>query len=401
MKRIEGGVTAPRGFRASGVIAGIKPSARKKDCALIVSDAPTTVAGAFTRNVMKSPPVYWNVDVCKNGAARAVFINSGNANAATGERGHADVKNTIDHISDKLQVEPEEVCVCSTGVIGVPLPMDRIHAGIDACIDALSTDGSLDAATAIMTTDTVPKELAVEVTFGEGTVRLGAIAKGSGMLSPNMATMICVITTDAAIDPDALQPALKLAVESSFNQICVDNDMSTSDTVLVFANGQSGLAPLKPGDGNYSLFADALLDLCRNMAKALVKDGEGATKFVEIVAEGAESDGDAKSVVRAIGNSQLCKTAFFGEDPNWGRFACAAGYAGVEFDPAALNIWLDEIQLCRNGLVGDYEEADAAAVMKKPEFTIRVSIGNGPGTATFWTSDLSHEYVSINADYRS
>lgn len=227
------------------------------------------------------------------------------------------------------------------------------------------------------------------------------MAKGSGMLSPNMATMICILTTDASIEPEMLQAALKLAVDSSFNQICVDNDMSTSDTVLVFANGQSGLPTLKPGDGDYSIFTEALKELCQHMAKALVRDGEGTTKFVEIVAEGTQTEEDARKLVRAIGNSMLCKTAFFGEDPNWGRFACAAGYSGVDFQPGDLNIWLDDVQLCRNGLAGDYREEDAASVMKQPEFKLRVSLGDGPGSATLWTSDLSHEYVSINADYRS
>ena len=401
MNAISGGVAAPEGFTASGVAAGIKPGSTKKDCALILSEADAAVAGMFTRNVMKSPPVFWNQDVCARGSARAVFINSGNANAATGQQGHDDVRATAAHLAHAAQIPEAEACICSTGVIGVPLPMDHIRQGVDACVNAVSRDGSADAAAAIMTTDTVPKERAYEVSLGTGPVRLGAIAKGSGMISPNMATMICVITTDATVDAAHLREILRNAVDVSFNQICVDNDMSTSDTVLVLANGQSGPPPLVPGSADFEIFENALVALCREMAQLLVRDGEGATKFVEIAAEGAPCDEDAKRIVRAIGNSQLCKTAFFGEDPNWGRFACATGYAGVAFDPAHLSIWIDDLKVCDGGLAADYAEVDAAAIMKQPEFRLRVSVGEGPGHATFWTSDLSHEYVSINANYRS
>lgn len=401
MKRIEGGVTAPKGFQASGVAVGIKPNSTKKDCALIVSENPASVAGAFTKNVMKSPPVFWCMNTCKGGVARAVFINSGNANACTGERGFADIKATAEHVGRGLGVTSNQVCVCSTGVIGVPLPMDRINHGVDACLKTLSVTGGLDAAQAIMTTDTVPKEVALETEIGGKSIRIGAMAKGSGMIAPNMATMICVITTDVAMKPAALSMALHEAVKVSFNQMCVDNDMSTSDTVLCLANGQSGIPSIAAGTPEYAAFGSALTKLCQKMAKHIVKDGEGATKFVEIVVEGAKTDEDAKTIARAIAHSQLCKTAFFGQDPNWGRFACAAGYAGVPFDPAALCIWLNEIPLMNHGAVAQYREEDAAAVMKQPEFRIRLSVGKGAGFAVFWTSDLSHQYVSINADYRS
>lgn len=401
MTHVEHGVTAPRGFRASGVPAGIKPGSKKKDCALIVSDAPATVAGAFTTNVMKAPPVLWNEEVCRRGAGRAVFINSGNANACTGERGKADAEATARHVADGLGVFPTEVCVCSTGVIGVFLPMDRIEVGVNQCIEGLSADGSADAARAIMTTDTVPKEFAVEVPLSAGAVRIGAIAKGSGMIAPNMATMICVITTDAAVEAEDLDALLLEAVDVSFNCICVDNDMSTSDTVLCFANGESGVPPLEADTEDFERFGDALRDVCQKIAKMLVKDGEGATKFVAIQVEGAESDDDAKTIARAVAQSDLCKTAFFGEDPNWGRIACAAGYAGIAYEPSDLSLWLGDVQLVAGGMAADYRETDAAEVMKQPEFTIRLSIGSGPGSAVFWTCDLSHNYVSINADYRS
>lgn len=401
MMCVEGGVAAPKGFTASGVISGIKKSGKKKDCALIVSDTTATVAGMFTQNVMKAPPVIWDAAVCATGKARAIFINSGNANAATGEQGVADVCTTADLIAKNLNVSPQEICICSTGVIGVPLPMDRIAAGIEACISELSPSGSPDAATAIMTTDTVPKEVAFEIPLSSGVIRMGAIAKGSGMIAPNMATMICAITTDASIGSGALQTALRNAVEVSFNCICVDNDMSTSDTVLCLANGQADAPAVEPGTADYDTFCTALTDLCKRMARELVLDGEGATKFVEIEVSGTATDDQAKSVARTIAFSQLCKTAFYGQDPNWGRFVCAAGYSGIQFDPSELSLWLNDVQLVAAGAPAGYREEDAAAVMKQREFHIRVQLGKGPGRAVFWTSDLSEEYVRINADYRS
>ncbi|HOZ47358.1 MAG TPA: bifunctional glutamate N-acetyltransferase/amino-acid acetyltransferase ArgJ [Candidatus Hydrogenedentes bacterium] len=398
MKYVEGGVTAPKSFRAAGVAAGIKPGSTKLDCALVASDVPATVAGAFTTNRFKSPPAQWSNDVCAGGRARAVFINSGNANACTGEPGHKDAQTTAGWVAQGLGITAQEVCVASTGVIGVPLPMDRVHCGVRQCLDVLAADGSAQAARAIMTTDTVPKEVALEIELSGGTVRLGAIAKGSGMIAPNMATMICVITTDAAVEAGNLSAWLRNAVEVSFNRICVDNDMSTSDTVLCLANGASGVELVGP---DADRFQESLTALCQEVAQRLVRDGEGATKFVTIEVAGAPDAADAKRIARAIAHSQLCKTAFFGQDPNWGRFACAAGYAGVPFDPASFNLWLDDVQLVKGGGVAQYREEDAAARMRKPEFLVRVSVGNGPGEAVYWTSDLSHDYVSINADYRS
>jgi glutamate N-acetyltransferase/amino-acid N-acetyltransferase len=394
------GVTEPQGYRASGVAAGIK-NAGALDCALLVSDSPTTVAGTFTTNVMKAPPVVWNQQVCGNGAGRAVFINSGNANACVGPRGFDDVGTTVDHLAAGLDIALDEICVCSTGVIGVPLPMEKIQAGVEETIAALSESGGTDAAKAIMTTDTVPKEGSVSITLDGKTVRIGAMAKGSGMIAPNMATMICVLTTDAAIEAEPLQAALSRAVQVSFNQICVDNDMSTSDTVLCFANGAVSGETLQPDTDDIAVFESALTALCVDMAQALVKDGEGVTKFVEIEINGAPSDEDAKTVARAIAHSHLCKTAFFGEDPNWGRFACAAGYCGVVYPPEGLSLWLDDLRLMEAGVAADYEESDATAIMKQDTFRIRVDLGAGSGSAVFWTSDLSYDYIRINAEYRS
>ncbi len=401
MNQVHGGICAPQGFSASGVNASIKLTSKKRDCGLILSDRVAEVAGMFTRNILKSPPVIWNQSLCLREAARAVFANSGNANAATGKRGMDDVRATANRVGGKLGIEPDQVCILSTGVIGVPLPMDRIVKGVDGCAAALSRDGGPDAAEAIMTTDKTAKERAIEITLGGRPVRIGAIAKGAGMISPNMATMICVLTTDAAFAPEVLHSLLFDAVEQSFNRIGIDNDMSTSDTVLILANGASGVPAIGARSKEREEFGEALAQLCKDMALWIVKDGEGVTKVVEILVRGAQSGGDAKTVARSIGNSMLCKTAFFGQDPNWGRIACAAGYAGVDFDPGELDIWLGDVQVCKAGIGAAYAEEDAAAVMRKPEFTITVNLGDGPGDAVFWTSDLSHDYVSINADYRT
>ncbi len=401
MNHIKGGVTAPKGFRASAEAAGVKPGSTKRDCALIVSDVPATVAGTFTANVVKAAPVHWCQNVCALGAARAIFANSGNANACTGKQGDKDVLATAKAVGKAADLPHKEICVCSTGVIGVPLPMDRLSQGVAACAETLAADGGAAAAEAIMTTDTVPKEMAVEVPMVKGTARIGAIAKGSGMIAPGMATMLCFITTDVAIAAQPLADLLREAIDKSFNRMCIDNDMSTNDTVLVLANGESGIPTLGPGSSAYAAFGFALTSVCVEMAKNLVRDGEGATKLVEIQVAGADSDEDALAVARSVATSQLCKTAFFGQDPNWGRFACAAGYAGVEFDPNRLAIRLDDVQVFVDGMPAAYEEEDAAAVMNKPEFVVALDLGDGPGSAVFWTSDLSHDYVTINADYRT
>jgi glutamate N-acetyltransferase/amino-acid N-acetyltransferase len=399
MKTIDGGVTAPKGFKATGVAAGIRKKDRR-DCALIVSDVEATVAGTFTKNLLKAPPVEWDEQVCRGGKARAVFINSGNANACTGEGGRQDVRQTAEWVAQAVGCPVEQAAICSTGVIGVRLPMPAVALGVTEAAACLSVNGSSGAAAAIMTTDLVAKETALEIQLSGGTVRLGAIAKGSGMIAPNMATMICIITTDAAIAPDLLQHCLNSAVEVSFNRICVDNDMSTSDTVLCLANGQSGAA-VEADTNDFRTFADAVTVICRDMAKRIVKDGEGATKFVEILVTGAPDNAAAVTVARAIAQSQLCKTAFFGQDPNWGRIVCAAGYSGVSFDPDKMALWLNDVQLVKQGMPADYQEKDAAAVMQQPEFQIRIDLGAGAGDAFYWTSDLSHDYVSINADYRT
>jgi len=401
-KAIEGGVCAPKGFRASGVAAGIKkPGSTKLDCALIVSDTEAAAAGLFTTNLFKAAPVRWTEGVCIRGKARAVFCNSGVANAVTGSLGIENAQRAAEVVAAGIDAPITQVCIASTGVIGMHLPMDRIENGIAGCIAGLSYEGGEQAARAIMTTDTVPKEMAVEVELSLGAIRIGAIAKGSGMISPNMATMLAYITTDAALSADALAQALRPAVETSFNCICVDNDMSTSDMVVCLANGASGLPALEPGTPDYALFAAALNEVCTAMAQALVRDGEGATKFIEIVVEGAKDDAQAKVIARAVAQSQLCKTAFAGEDANWGRIACAAGYSGAAFDPERVSISIEGLMVVHEGLPTGYAEADAAERMKHKDIRVDIRVGDGAGRCTFWTSDLTHEYVSINADYRS
>lgn len=402
MRIIDGGVCAPQGFQASGFNGNIKGKGLdRKDCALVTSEVQASVAGTFTTNVLKAPPIQWTEGVCIRGAGRAIFINSGNANACTGSLGVDDAQRTAERIALALEIPVTEAAVLSTGVIGVPLPMDRILNGVDGCVKALSPAGHLDAAQAIMTTDTVAKEMAIEIPLSTGPVRLGAMAKGSGMIAPNMATMIAVLTTDARISPEDLRAALKESVDRSFNCMCVDNDMSTSDAVVCLANGMAMAEALQPGTADFEAFGEALDQICVAMAQSVVRDGEGATKFIEIRVAGAPSDEDAKTAARSIAHSQLCKTAFFGEDANWGRIACAAGYSGVKFYPEDLSIFLGDLPVVQEGLPTLFDEASAKAIMSKRDIVVMVSLGSGPGSAIFWTSDLSHDYVSINADYRT
>jgi len=400
-RSIDGGVCAPQGFLASGVNVGVKPGATKKDCALIVSERAASIAGTFTTNIMRAPSVDWTEGVCIRGQARAVFINSGNANSCTGSQGALDAQTSAETVAGAIDASVTEIAILSTGVIGVPLPMDRITRGIQETAKALSVAGSEDAAVAIMTTDTTPKSIGCEVDIDGATVRLGGIAKGAGMILPNMATMLAAITTDAAIAPETLKPMLKRCVDRSFNCIGVDNDNSTNDSVLCLANGLSGIAPIAADTPAYTAFESALEHFCIQLAQALVRDGEGATKFVEIQVSGAEDYAGAHKIAKSIGASQLCKTAFFGQDPNWGRIACAAGYAGVRFDPRKLSIALENLVVVDSGIPTEYAEADAAAIMARHDIVVRVTVGDGPGHAVFWTSDLSHDYVTINADYRT
>ncbi len=389
-----------KGFHAAGVHCGLKPG-DKPDLALVASDAPCAAAGVFTSNRVKAAPVLYDQAIIGGGGpVRAVVANAGNANACTGEQGERDTRAMAEQTAQAVGCAPDEVLVLSTGVIGLPLPMDRLLPGIEAAAAARAPDGWDDTARAIMTTDTRPKIASVTTHAG---YTVTGIAKGSGMIAPNMATMLAVIATDAAIPRPALQTALAHAVEASFNRIVVDGDMSTNDTVLLLANGASGVEA-DPSNGTFSA---ALDEVCVSLARAIVRDGEGATKFVTLLVTGAPGEAAARQVARAIATSPLCKTAFHGGDPNWGRVMCAAGYSGVEIDPGRLALWaLDAsgaaaMQLVEGGHPLDYDEQAAIALMQRPEWGIRLDLGLGSASTMVWTCDLSQEYVTINGHYRT
>jgi glutamate N-acetyltransferase/amino-acid N-acetyltransferase len=403
--QLDGTVTTPQGFLATAVPAHIKYPNRN-DLTLIVSQTDCAATAVFTKNqVVAAPVIVDRETLSKNSTAiRVVVINSGNANASTGEPGLINARLTQDLTADVLNCRPDQVLVMSTGVIGVQMPMDRLAAGLALAAPQLSAENGRLAAEAIMTTDTVPKHLAVQVDLTGGTVTLGGMAKGSGMLHPNMATMLSLITTDAVVPPDVLKSLLKTAVNQSFNRISVDGDTSTNDTVLLLANGATGIAIDNHDDAE--TFGEALNALCRQLAQWIVKDGEGATKFVEIQVSGTKTSADAHTIANTIATSPLVKTAFAGRAANWGRLLMAAGRAGIPFDQYQVNLWIgtkqpDELQLVNQGTPTDYQEADAAAIFAQAEFIIHLELDEGDAADTVWTCDLSHDYVSINADYRT
>ncbi len=394
----DGGVTAPVGFVAGAVNCGIR--SEKPDVALLLSDRDAVLAGTFTSNRLAAAPVALCRERVALGVGRAVIVNSGNANAATGAQGRLDADRMAVLTAEALGLTSEAICVCSTGTIGVPMPMDKLEVGIKGAVDALSSDGGAAAARAIMTTDLVPKEIALELEIDGKPVRIGGMAKGSGMIDPNMATMLAYVTTDAAVDTTALQDMLREAVQDSFNRITVDGDESTNDTVLCLANGAAGNTPLQPDHADWPLFVQAVREVCGRLARMIVKDGEGATKFVAVTVQGAADDGDARQAARAIANSMLVKTSWFGCDPNWGRIYDAVGYAGVQVDPDAIEIKLDDFVAVRDGLVaGGADLKSLEAVLKQDEFTVLVDLHVGRGNDTVYTCDCSYEYVRINSEY--
>ena len=409
---VNGTVTSPIGFQATAVAAHLKYPDRS-DLALIVSEMDCSATAVFTKNQVVAAPVVVDRATLKanNSHIRAVLINSGNANASTGQPGLDNARQSQALVATAVGCAANEVLVMSTGVIGVQMPMARLQAGITAAGQALRQSraedlaaGGLAVARAIMTTDTRPKHLAVQIDMPGGLVTIGGMAKGAGMIHPNMATMLSLITSDAAIAPDMLAGMLKTAVNHSFNRISIDGDTSTNDTVLLLANGASGVAV--DNHDSAVLFGEALTALCAELARMIVKDGEGATKFVEIVVSGAETAVDAHTVANTIATSPLVKTAFAGGDANWGRILAAAGRAGVPFDQYRTQLWVgvqhtDELQLVSQGTPTDYQEREAAAIFNQPEFKIRLDLGRGDAHETVWTCDLSHDYVAINADYRT
>ncbi len=393
------GITTPRGFRAAGIAAGIKDEGR--DLALIVADECCTAAGVFTRIAAVAAPVLVSRKHLSAGRARAIVVNSGCANAATGPAGLDDAREMVHLTATSLGCSPEEVLVASTGVIGVPLPMDRVRTGIADAAGALSRDHGTDVALAIMTTDTRPKEASVELTLGGTPCLIGGAAKGAGMIAPNMATMLAFFTTDAAIEASLLRRALVSAVGESLNRITVDGDTSTNDCAVVLASGASGAAVVSDEGPDYDAFRVALTDVARRLAQMLVRDGEGVTRVAEVRVEGARTADEADRVARVVAESLLVKTALHGGDPNWGRVLAAAGRAGVEVQGDRVSIWIGDVWVAEGGVAREYEEARAATAMEEDPVRIKVHLGEGEATGWMWTSDLSNEYVNINAHYRT
>ena len=398
-KEIWGGVTAPKGYLAAGIHCGIKK--QKLDLAVIYSTTPAAGAGVFTTNKVKAAPLLVTMDNLARGQAQAVVVNAGNANACTGEQGLADAREMINLLAAGLNINPWEVVVTSTGVIGVPLPMDKVRSGIGEAISQLSPQGGAKAAEAIMTTDTFAKELAISFEINGVEAKMGAMAKGSGMIHPNMATMLGFITTDVSIEAGALQKALQEATAQSFNMITVDGDTSTNDMVTIMANGLAGNREIKVGTPEFMVFQEALNHVAVQLAKLIAKDGEGATKLLEVQVKNAKTLADARKGALAIAKSSLVKTAIFGEDANWGRILCALGYSGADFDPAKVDIAIGDEMMAINGAGLAFDEGRAKEILSEKQVTIYVDLKDGIEQAIAWGCDLSYDYVKINGSYRT
>ena len=407
MKQIKGGVTAAKGYEAASTAAGIKYQGRT-DMALIYSQVPCVSAGTFTTNVVKAAPVKWDRQIVDSGAGvQAVVVNSGIANACTGEEGMGYCKETAEAAAKALNIDAAGVLVGSTGVIGMQLPMQKLVDGIQVLAGkkAEGLQSGHDAALAIMTTDTVEKEMAVEIEIGGKTVTIGGMSKGSGMIHPNMCTMLAFITTDAAITKEALQKALSEDVEDTYNMISVDGDTSTNDTAILLANGLADNQEITYASPEYETFKEALHMVNETLAKKMAGDGEGATALFEVKVVGAESIKQAKTLAKSVVCSNLTKAAIAGHDANWGRILCAMGYSGVQFDPEKVDLFFEskagKLQIIENGVATDYSEEVATKILSEPEITATADIKMGDYSATAWGCDLTHEYININADYRS
>lgn len=407
MKYIEGGVTAAKGFKASSAAAGIKYQGRT-DMAMIYSEVPCVAAGTFTTNIVKAAPVKWDRQVVyESEYAQAVVCNSGIANACTGVQGMTYCKETAAKAAEVLGIAEEAVLVASTGVIGMQLKMDRISAGIDMLAPALdcSIEAGHQAARAIMTTDTVPKEMAVSIEIGGRTVTLGGMCKGSGMIHPNMCTMLGFITTDVCITKELLQEALSEDIKDTYNMVSVDGDTSTNDTVLLLANGQAGNPVIDSKNGDYQAFCEALHAVNTALCRKIAGDGEGASALFEVKIIGAATKAQAVTLSKSVVTSSLVKTAICGHDANWGRILCAMGYSGAEFDPEKVDLFFESaagrIQIMKDGIAADYSEEEATKILSESEVTAIADIKMGSEEATAWGCDLTYDYVRINADYRS
>lgn len=407
MKEIQGGVTAAKGFEAAGVAAEIKYKGRT-DMAIVYSQTPCVAAGTFTTNVAKAAPVTWDQELVKESDfVQAIIVNSGIANACTGQEGYGYCKETAEAASLALSIPVKSVLLGSTGVIGKQLPMDRVKKGVEKLAEAKSDsiEAGTAAAKAIMTTDTCEKELAVQIEIGGKTVTIGGMAKGSGMIHPNMCTMLSFITTDAVITKSALQKALSEDVNDTYNMISVDGDTSTNDTAILLANGLAGNQEITYASPEYETFKEALHMVNETLAKKMAGDGEGATALFEVKVVGAESIKQAKTLAKSVVCSNLTKAAIAGHDANWGRILCAMGYSGVQFDPEKVDLFFEskagKLQIIENGVATDYSEEVATKILSEPEITATADIKMGDYSATAWGCDLTHEYININADYRS
>ena len=407
MKIIDGGVTAAEGFQAAGLAAGIKKG-NTKDMALVYSEKPCVAAGTFTTNVVKAAPVKWDQHIVYDApTAQAIVCNSGVANACTGEEGYGYCKETAKIAAESLQIPEDSVLVASTGVIGMQLPMDKLKAGITAMAPELSgtIESGTEAAKSIMTTDTKKKEVAVQVGIGGKTVTIGGMCKGSGMIHPNMCTMLSFVTTDLAISKELLQEALSADVKDTYNMISVDGDTSTNDTCLLLANGMAGNAEVIEKNADYEEFCKALNYVNETLAKKMAGDGEGCTALFEVKVIGAESKEQAVTLSKSIITSSLTKAAIFGHDANWGRILCAMGYSGAQFDPEKVDLFFESaagsMQIIKDGVALDYSEEEATKILSEPEVTAIADVKMGDASATAWGCDLTFDYVKINADYRS
>ena len=392
-------VTAPRGFRAAAAAAGIK--AEGLDVALIVADWGCSAAAVFTTNRAQAAPVVVSREHLAAGQARAVVVNAGCANAGTGEQGLRDARETAALVAREIGCRAGEVVVASTGVIGVNLPMDKVRSGIAHAVPSLSRDGGAEAARAILTTDTRPKEVVVEFALEGERATIGAMAKGSGMIAPNMATMLAFFTTDAALDPRLLHRALREAVGASLNRITVDGDTSTNDMAVVLASGALPVKAVLEEGREYDAFRSALTEAARGIAGMIVRDGEGATRVAEVRVEGARLESEADRIARTVAESPLVKTALCGGDPNWGRVLAAVGRAGVDLDMGQVDLFLGDVWVAEGGRARDYDEARARQALAEDPIRIRIRLKEGRASGWMWTCDLSHGYVDINAHYRS
>ncbi|MCU0241856.1 MAG: bifunctional glutamate N-acetyltransferase/amino-acid acetyltransferase ArgJ [Vicinamibacteria bacterium] len=394
-------IMAPEGFTASAVAAGIKKDTQRLDLALIAAAQPCAAAAVFTTNRAQAAPVLVSREHIASGRARAIVINAGCANAGTGEGGLEDTRETARLVAQALACRPQEVLVASTGVIGVRLPMDKIRAAIPTLASSLSRDNGGEVARAILTTDTCAKEVVVEFPVGQATARIGAIAKGAGMIAPNMATLLAFFTTDAAIVSPLLRLALKEAVDATLNRITVDGDTSTNDTAVILASGALGNAPIVDQGRDYDAFRFALKEAARRLADLLIRDGEGVTRVAEVCVEGLRSAAEADRIARVVAESPLVKTALNGGDPNWGRILAAAGRAGVDVNMNAVDIFLGDVWVAEHGAARDYDEAEAVRALREDPVRVRVRFHDGAASGVVWTCDLSQAYVDINGSYRS